>query len=62
VDQDVAKACDLLPLDVGVGRPNVGGQLLHRFAYDLEVAKDRIDGGWTIELEPFPGWRDVPTW
>ena len=18
--------------------------------------------GWTIELGPFPGWRDVPTW
>jgi WD40 repeat protein len=30
---------------------------------NLRAARDpESPNGWTIELGPFPGWRDVPTW
>jgi WD40 repeat protein len=30
---------------------------------NLRAVRDpSSDAGWTIELVPFPGWRDVPTW
>jgi hypothetical protein len=30
---------------------------------NLRAVRDSSsDTGWTIELGPFPGWRDVPSW
>ena len=30
---------------------------------NLRAVRDTSSStGWTIELGPFPGWRDVPTW
>jgi WD40 repeat protein len=47
---------------------------LHTLPHDLLLAKlksltnlravrdPEVPGGWTIELGPFPGWKNVPTW
>jgi len=30
---------------------------------NLRAVRDPFSAtGWTIELSPFPGWREVPTW
>jgi WD40 repeat protein len=30
---------------------------------NLRVVRDpRSPAGWKIDLAPFPGWKDVPTW
>ena len=30
---------------------------------NLRAVRDPASStGWTIEIGPFPGWRDVPTW
>jgi len=54
--------------------PDLSKPPLHTLPHDELVAKLRSltnlravrdpasDTGWTIELGPFPGWRDVPTW
>jgi WD40 repeat protein len=54
--------------------PNLDKPPLHTLAHhellaklhsltNLRVVRDQAsDTGWTIELGPFPGWRDVPTW
>jgi hypothetical protein len=44
VDQDVAQAGDLDPLDIGRLRARLRGQLLDGLADDLEVPNDRVDG------------------
>ena len=41
VDEDVAHPGHLTPGDLGVGRPKVLGQPLHRLANNLEVPRDR---------------------
>jgi hypothetical protein len=35
---------------------------LHSLTNLRAVRDPASDTGWTIELGPFPGWRDVPTW
>jgi WD40 repeat protein len=35
---------------------------LHTLTNLRVVRHERSSTGWTIELGPFPGWRDVPTW
>jgi hypothetical protein len=47
---------------------------LHTLPYDELLARLRAltnlravrdpasSNGWRIEIGPFPGWRDVPTW
>lgn len=35
---------------------------LHSLTNLRAVRDSSSDTGWTIELGPFPGWRDVPTW
>jgi WD40 repeat protein len=54
--------------------PDLTKPPLHTLPHDELLAKLRSltnlravrdpasDTGWTIELAPFPGWRDVPTW
>jgi WD40 repeat protein len=54
--------------------PGLSKPPLHSLPYDELIAKlgsltnlravrdAASDTGWTIELGPFPGWRDVPTW
>jgi WD40 repeat protein len=54
--------------------PDLTKPPLHTLPHDELMAKLRSltnlravrdpasDGGWTIELDPFPGWREVPTW
>jgi len=54
--------------------PGLGKPPLHTLPHDELLAKLRSftnlravrdeasDTGWTIEIGPFPGWRDVPTW
>ena len=30
---------------------------------NLRAVRDpKSSTGWTVELGPFPGWKDVPTW
>jgi hypothetical protein len=30
---------------------------------NLQVVEDRSSStGWKLDVGPFPGWRDVPTW
>jgi WD40 repeat protein len=30
---------------------------------NLRVVRDSAEAtGWTLEIGPFPGWQDVPTW
>jgi hypothetical protein len=30
---------------------------------NLRAVRDpKAPNGWTIELGPFPGWKEVPTW
>jgi len=32
-------------------------------ARDLRVTRDASSSmGWKLEVGPFPGWKDVPTW
>jgi hypothetical protein len=54
--------------------PDLSKPPLHTLPYDELLAKLKSltnlravrdpssSTGWTIELGPFPGWRDVPTW
>jgi DNA-binding winged helix-turn-helix (wHTH) protein/WD40 repeat protein len=54
--------------------PDLSRQPLHSLPHDELIAKiglltnvravrdETSDTGWTIEIGPFPGWRDVPTW
>jgi len=35
---------------------------LHPLTNLRAVRDDSLSTGWTIDLGPFPGWRDVPTW
>ncbi len=54
--------------------PDLDKPPLHTLPHDELVAKlksltnlravrdDKSATGWTIELGPFPGWKDVPTW
>lgn len=43
VNQDVTKAGDLAPLDIGMGMSHFVGNPLRGFTNDLEVAHDRVD-------------------
>ena len=54
--------------------PDLSKPPLHALPHDELLAKlgsltnlravrdETSDTGWTIEVGPFPGWRDVPTW
>ena len=44
VDQDVAQAGDPPPIDLGVSRTDLVGQVLDRFADDFQVADHGIEG------------------
>ncbi len=35
---------------------------LHSLTNLRAVRDPASDTGWTIEIGPFPGWREVPTW
>jgi hypothetical protein len=34
---------------------------LHKLT-NLRAVRSESGPGWTIEVGPFPGWRDVPEW
>jgi hypothetical protein len=48
--------------------------ILHTLPHDQPLAKlesltnlravraDETPTGWRVEVGPFPGWKDVPTW
>jgi WD40 repeat protein len=54
--------------------PDLSKPPLHTLAHDELIAKlksltnlravrdPEAEGGWKIELAPFPGWKDVPAW
>jgi WD40 repeat protein len=54
--------------------PDLSKTPLHTLPHDELIAKlgsltnlravrdETSDTGWTIEIGPFPGWREVPTW
>jgi hypothetical protein len=54
--------------------PDVTKPPLHTLPYDELIAKldsftnlravrdEASSAGWTLEVGPFPGWDDVPTW
>jgi DNA-binding winged helix-turn-helix (wHTH) protein/WD40 repeat protein len=54
--------------------PDLSKPPLHTLPHDELIAKlksltnlravrdPEAEGGWKIELAPFPGWKDVPTW
>jgi len=54
--------------------PDLSKPPLHTLSHDALLAKLKpltnlravrdpsSDSGWKIEIGPFPGWKDVPTW
>jgi hypothetical protein len=54
--------------------PNLSKPPLHTLPHNELIAKlhsltnlravrdPNSSTGWTIELDPFPGWKNVPTW
>jgi hypothetical protein len=55
-------------------QPNIPGPLPHTLPQDELIGKlksltnlraipdPEAEGGWKIDLAPFPGWKDLPTW
>jgi hypothetical protein len=41
--------------DLSPPKPKVGDSF-------VTVRDPKSSTGWTVELGPFPGWKDVPTW
>jgi WD40 repeat protein len=54
--------------------PDLSKPPLHTLPHDELIAKlksltnlravpdPEAEGGWKIDLAPFPGWKDLPTW
>ena len=66
---------DEFTLDTDTRQPLRGAEAVHLTpkAYELlaklksltnfrAVRDPAAAGGWKIEIGPFPGWKDVPTW